>query len=63
MADMGQKRSFKSVGHKNLLTISVNKSILLGSKIGQIKYKSVGMRDFLRFFARNCSLDLEYFLK
>ena len=59
---MGQKRiSFKTVSQKHLLTIYVNKSTFLGSKMGQTKHKPLRTRDFFRltfgtysFFQNNC---------
>ena len=62
---MDSKRFFKTVGHKDLLTISNNELVCFGFKMGQIKHKPLKTRSFLRLFVRNCSLHLEhiFFLK
>ena len=40
MADMHSKRrSFKTVSHKDLLTINNNESVFFGSKMSQTKHK------------------------
>ena len=39
MADMDSKRSFKTVSHKDLLTINNNESVFFGSKMSQTKHK------------------------
>ena len=59
MADIGQKRSFKTISHKHLLTININKSAFFGFKMGQTKHKSLRARDFLRFSLRKCGRHLE----
>ena len=51
----------KPSSNNHMLTISVNKSIFLGSKISQTKHKPLRKRDFLRFSAKNCGLHLERF--
>ena len=52
-----QKEGFyKTVSHKELLTINNNKSVFSESKMGQTKHKPLMARDFLRFFVKNCGL-------
>ena len=53
MGDIDSKRrSFKTVCHKDLLTIS-NENVFFGFKMG-------GQEMFLGFFARHCGLHLEH---
>ena len=47
-------------GLLKLLTISKNERVFFGYKMRQTKRKPFRVRDFLRFFARNCSLHLEH---
>ena len=64
MTDINSKRSsFKTVGRKDLLAINSNESVVFGSKMSQTKYKPLGTRGFLRFFARNCGVHLEHIQK
>ena len=59
MADTdSERRFFKTVSHKDLLTINNNEIVFFGSKMGQTKHKPLRTRDFLRFFARNRVLHL-----
>ena len=58
-----KRRSFKTVSHKDLLTINNNVIVFFGSKMGQTKRKPLRARYFPRFFAKNCSLHLEHILK
>ena len=60
MANLGQKRSFKTVSHKHLFTTNVNKIMLFGSKMSQTKHKTLKARYFLRFSLRNWGLNLEH---
>ena len=64
MTETDSKRwSFKTVSHKDLLTINNNESVSFGSNVSQTKRKSLRTRDFLMFFARNCGLHLEHFFE
>ena len=48
MVDMDSKSgSFKTVSHKDLLTINYNESVFFGSKMDQTKCKPLRMTDFL----------------
>ena len=49
---MGQKRSFKTVSQKQLLTLNVIESMFFGSKMSQTEHKPLGIRDFLRLSAK-----------
>ena len=53
---MDSKRSFKTVSHKDLLTINNNESVFFVSKMGQTKDKPLRTRDFL-----SCGLHLKHF--
>ena len=59
MADMGQKSSFKTVNHKHLPTVNVNKSIFLGPKWVKPDTNHQGREIFLGFLqkiAAKCNL-------
>ena len=58
--DSKRRSSFKTVNHKDLLTINNNESVFFVSEMGQSKHKPLRMRDFVRFFVRNCGLNLEH---
>ena len=50
---MDAKRSyFKTVDHKDFLTINNNESVFFGPKMGQTKCKPLRMRYFLTLFMR-----------
>ena len=53
-----KKRSFQTVSHNHLLTISINKDMSFGSHMGPTKHKPLRTRESLRFSARNCGLHL-----
>ena len=55
-----KKVLLKQSRHIHLLTLSVNKSIFSGSKMGQTKHKRLRTRNFCRFAARNCGLYLKH---
>ena len=59
--DRGSKRrSFKTVNHKDLLTIKNHENMFYWVQIGSKQTETIRARDFV-FSARNCSLHLELF--